>query len=121
MIQYNFWTQGIKSCITEYQNSNLEATSAFDLQSHKKKDTKIRDGIPHLVSLSAIRKARLINNMCTEKIIYFNCHCLCPYILCHIKFLKFHANLLVLVQGSVDKTVRERGTKRCTLILMQLC
>jgi hypothetical protein len=36
MIQRNFLTQGIKSCITEYQNSNLEATSAFDLYCYNK-------------------------------------------------------------------------------------
>jgi hypothetical protein len=36
MIQYNFLTQGIKSCITEYQNPNLEATSAFDFYCYNK-------------------------------------------------------------------------------------
>jgi len=40
MIQYNFLNQGIKSCITEYQNYNLEATSALDLYCHNKQKTQ---------------------------------------------------------------------------------
>ena len=84
MIQYNFLTQVIKSWTTEYQNSNMEATSAFDLYCYNKQKVQKyvmlhpiwSDSLPqenmwcYTLSGQTVchkKSSRLINHKCVKK------------------------------------------------------